>query len=125
MTSSVSETNVATRVAPGELGERTDRPREPSDGASRTGEPSVDRAQAQPDSNAAEIAASEIERAPKVAVDEGREIEFSFDHDSNRIVVRVTSHDGDRVIRQIPPEQYLRFRDRLSEMVGVLFDERS
>jgi flagellar protein FlaG len=125
MTSPVTEASVATRVAAAEPAERRERPREARDGASLRAQGPTDGSDAQQDPGAVEAMAATFDRGPQVVLTEGKEIEFSFDRHSNRIVVRVTSGDGDKVIRQIPPEQYLRFRDRLSEMVGVLFDERS
>jgi hypothetical protein len=53
----------------------------------------------------------------------GRTIEFSFDEEINRVVVRVRSTETDEIVRQIPPEEYMRFRARFRETIGVIFDE--
>ena len=53
----------------------------------------------------------------------GRTIQFSFDKEINRVIVKVTSEESGEVIRQIPPEDYLQFVSRFRELLGVLFDE--
>ena len=57
-----------------------------------------------------------------VQLDNGRTIEFSFDPDIERVIVKVKAADGE-VVRQIPPEDYLKFVSRFKELFGVLFDE--
>ena len=39
------------------------------------------------------------------------------------MVVKVTSQDSGRVIRQIPPEDYLHLIAKFRELFGVLVDE--
>jgi flagellar protein FlaG len=50
-------------------------------------------------------------------------IEFTFDSDVNRVVVKVKSAETGEVVRQIPPEEYLRLVARFRELFGVVLDE--
>ncbi len=52
-----------------------------------------------------------------------RTIEFSFDDEVGRVVVKVKSKESGEIVRQIPPEDFLAFSARFREMLGVLFDE--
>ncbi len=52
-----------------------------------------------------------------------RMAEFSFDRELGRVVIRVYSEtQPPEVIRQIPPEEFLRFAAKFRELVGVLFE---
>jgi len=51
------------------------------------------------------------------------QLSFSIDKDTKRIVVKVLDTDTQEVIRQIPPQELLRFSARIQELLGVLFDE--
>ncbi len=59
----------------------------------------------------------------KAVVFGSRSIEFNFDRDANRVIVKVRDLDTEEIVRQIPPEDYLSFVDRFEEAVGLLFDE--
>lgn len=54
---------------------------------------------------------------------DGRTIEFSIDSDSNRVIIKVKSADTGEVVRQIPPDDYLKLVARFKELYGVLFDQ--
>ncbi len=54
----------------------------------------------------------------------GRSVQFSYDSVAHRVIVTVCSADTGDVIRQIPPDEYLRFAARLREMAGVLLDDQ-
>jgi flagellar protein FlaG len=46
-------------------------------------------------------------------------------HDqTGNIIVRVTSQDGSKVIREIPPKELLDLAARMEELAGTLFDEK-
>ena len=53
----------------------------------------------------------------------GRSIQFSFNKEINRVIVKVTDQETGTVVRQIPPDEYLHMIARFREMFGVLFDE--
>jgi flagellar protein FlaG len=54
-----------------------------------------------------------------------RELEFSVDEDSGRIVVRVTDAESGELIRQIPPEEVLTLMSRFREQqqVGLIQEQ--
>ena len=54
----------------------------------------------------------------------GRAVQFSYDKSAHRVIVTVRSTETGEVIRQIPPDEYLKFAARLREMVGVLLDDQ-
>lgn len=69
----------------------------------------------------AEIAAmvKELNTAMKVV---NTNLSFSYDSVTKRTVVRVTDAQTNEVIRQIPSEEMLRISERITELLGVLFD---
>jgi flagellar protein FlaG len=59
-----------------------------------------------------------------------RQLNFSVDEGSNKLVVKVTDVESGEVIRQIPSEEVLKLSERLQEMqtevgtaVGLLFNK--
>lgn len=53
----------------------------------------------------------------------GMELNFVV-NDGGRTVVQVRNRDSGEVIRQIPPENLVRVRDKLEELRGILFDSK-
>jgi len=51
-------------------------------------------------------------------------LSFSVDKVTKKTVVKVMDADTQEVIRQIPPEEMLRIAARITELLGVLFDEK-
>ncbi|HNY66990.1 MAG TPA: flagellar protein FlaG [Deltaproteobacteria bacterium] len=51
-----------------------------------------------------------------------RSIRFSIDDSSKDVVVKVVNKDTGEVIKQFPPEQVLKLRERLNEMAGLLVE---
>lgn len=51
-------------------------------------------------------------------------ISFSIDTETNRPVIQVSDKDTGELIRQIPPEELMRVSQRLSDVLGILFDDR-
>ena len=52
------------------------------------------------------------------------DLQFSVNKDSGRIMVTVTDEATGKVIREIPPEEIVRFAEKFDEMVGMIFDQR-
>ena len=48
---------------------------------------------------------------------------YSVDQTTEEIVVKVIDKSADKLIRQIPPESVLKFRGRMKELLGAIFDE--
>ncbi|MEB6589946.1 MULTISPECIES: flagellar protein FlaG [Pseudomonas] len=66
-------------------------------------------------------AVSEIEKFLKASQ---RNLEFSTDEDSGKIVVKVIASDSGELIRQLPSEEALRIARSLSDANSVLFDAK-
>ncbi len=49
---------------------------------------------------------------------------FNVDKKTGEIVVKIVDPKTNEVIRQIPPEELLRVREKLDELVGILFEAR-
>ncbi len=49
-------------------------------------------------------------------------LNFDIDEDTSDIVVKIINKETGKLIRQIPPEELLRLRKKLEELVGVLFN---
>jgi flagellar protein FlaG len=52
-----------------------------------------------------------------------RSLKFHIHEDTGQIVVQVIAKEGDRIIREIPPEALLDLEARIDEMTGVLFSQ--
>jgi len=50
-------------------------------------------------------------------------IRFSIDDKSKDLVVKIVNKDTNEVIRQIPPAEVLRLRERLKEIVGIILED--
>lgn len=53
-----------------------------------------------------------------------RSIRFSIDDRSSDIVVKVVDENTGEVVMEIPPEEVLKLRERLSEMSGLLVEKQ-
>lgn len=54
-----------------------------------------------------------------------RNLQFSVDDSSGRIIITVTDSETDEVIREIPPEDLLSVARNLEEVKGLLFKARA
>ncbi len=52
-----------------------------------------------------------------------RDLKIQVHEGTGDIIVRVTSHDSGKVIREIPPKELLDLAARMEEMAGTIFDE--
>jgi len=53
-----------------------------------------------------------------------RDLEFSMDEESGRIVVKVIASETGELIRQIPSEEALKIAHSLSDVNSLLFDAK-
>ena len=51
-------------------------------------------------------------------------LQFTVNRESGRIMVTVTDEATGKVIREIPPEEIVRFAEKFDEMVGMIFDKK-
>ncbi|MFB4393826.1 MULTISPECIES: flagellar protein FlaG [unclassified Pseudomonas] len=73
------------------------------------------------DTDKVKQAVAEIEQFLKQS---RRNLEFSTDEDSGKIVVKVIASDTGELIRQLPSEEALRIAESLSDVQSVLFDAK-
>ena len=52
-------------------------------------------------------------------------VAFTIDHKTGDMYIRVIDNATKEVVRQIPPEEFVRIANRLAKMIGILFDQRS
>ncbi|KPM63634.1 flagellar protein FlaG [Pseudomonas monteilii] len=88
--------------------------------ASKTDEAHED-LQAVHDAVKVKSAVSEIEKFLKASQ---RNLEFSTDEESGKIVVKVIASDSGELIRQLPSEEALRIAHSLGDVNSVLFDAK-
>lgn len=50
------------------------------------------------------------------------DLKFSIDDSSKSIVIRLYEKGTEKLIRQIPPDEILRLRQRMSELLGAIYD---
>ncbi|NLA75387.1 MAG: flagellar protein FlaG [Deltaproteobacteria bacterium] len=53
-----------------------------------------------------------------------RDLKIQVDDRTGRIVIKVTSKESGKTIREIPPEELLDLAARIEEITGILFDEK-
>lgn len=70
-----------------------------------------------------EIEAS-LERLGREIRLDRRSINFTYDQDARRVVIKVKDADNGEVIREIPPADYLAMVSRFRELFGIVVDEK-
>ncbi|MBN2418732.1 MAG: flagellar protein FlaG [Deltaproteobacteria bacterium] len=53
-----------------------------------------------------------------------RDLKIQVHEETGNIMVRVTSHESGKIIREIPPKELLDLAARMEELAGALFDEK-
>ncbi|RMT87808.1 hypothetical protein ALP39_02816 [Pseudomonas marginalis pv. marginalis] len=87
--------------------------------------PAIETAQAgtaQPQRDALEKAVTDIREFVQASQ---RNLDFSIDDSTGRVVVKVIATDSGEVIRQIPSETALKLAQDLSKASSVLFDSKA
>jgi flagellar protein FlaG len=51
-------------------------------------------------------------------------LEFSVHQTTGKTMIKVVDKETDRLIREIPPEDFLDLSAKLGEMIGILFDKK-
>ncbi|MFJ2537769.1 flagellar protein FlaG [Pseudomonas sp. NPDC087614] len=80
-----------------------------------------DKKSAQDEQEKLKMAVQEIE---KFVQSVKRNLEFSIDEPSGRVVVKVISSDSGEVIRQIPNEEFLKLANSLNDASSLLFSAK-
>ncbi|MGD9160915.1 MAG: flagellar protein FlaG [Desulfobacteraceae bacterium] len=53
-----------------------------------------------------------------------RDLKIQVHEETGKIMVKITSEDGSKVIREIPPKELLDLAARMEELTGTLYDEK-
>ncbi len=74
------------------------------------------------------VSRDEIEKFLKKALNNAsilnRDLKYTINRDTNRIIVKVVDKTTDKVIKEIPPEAIQRLQDSIREAIGLLVDEQ-
>ena len=54
----------------------------------------------------------------------GNQLGFTLIQESNAWVIEVTDRETGKVIRQVPPDDLLRLKAKIDEVIGILFDKK-
>ncbi|MQA52988.1 flagellar protein FlaG [Pseudomonas piscis] len=81
----------------------------------------VDKKEAQSEQEKVKMAVQEIE---KFVQSVKRNLEFSIDEPSGKVVVKVIASDSGEVVRQIPNEEVLRLANSLNDASSLLFSAK-
>jgi flagellar protein FlaG len=100
------------------------------DGSGRPDGPESARKTAKPEDEAAALDPVALrEAAENVAAEltsiSAHSLEITFEEEDSRYVVQVLDSESGEVLRQIPPESLLEANRQLSNLRGLLFDDRS
>ena len=52
-----------------------------------------------------------------------RKLSFTYDDRIDKIIVKVMEGDGEKVVRQIPPEEMIRLSLKMDEIMGMLINQ--
>jgi flagellar protein FlaG len=53
-----------------------------------------------------------------------RQVDMVYDEATNRVIVRVVNANTHELVRQIPPEQVLKFSNNFEELLGLLVNSK-
>ena len=66
-----------------------------------------------------------VDRLNEMMKSSQRSLNFSVDKTSEQVVVQVRDLSTDKVVRQIPNEEALRFAESFDRMMGLIFNEEA
>lgn len=87
--------------------------------------PVIDAAKAapvQPDTNQLQAAMEEIQKA---VASRNSNLQFSFDDETNKTIVRVVDTESGELIRQIPSEELVAIARSIDQMQGMLLKQKA
>ena len=67
---------------------------------------------------------STVKDLERISLAFNRKLQFVVDHESQEVLVKVIDSETDKVIKVIPPEELQRLHNRITETLGILFDQR-
>jgi flagellar protein FlaG len=64
-----------------------------------------------------------LAKAQELARSFSRTLSFSYDDRIDKVIVRVMEGNGEKVVRQIPPEEMIRLSLKMDEIMGMLINQ--
>jgi len=52
-----------------------------------------------------------------------RDIEFTVDRETDKVIIKVIDRESKQLIRQVPPEQLLKLTEKMEEIQGLIFSD--
>ncbi len=70
-----------------------------------------------------EVVEKALSKLNEIANSQKKELNFHYDERIDKIVVRVVEVNTEKVIRQIPSEEFIRLSLKLDEIIGLLLNQ--
>ncbi|MBD3169724.1 MAG: hypothetical protein GF307_09600 [candidate division Zixibacteria bacterium] len=65
-----------------------------------------------------------IDNVSQMLADKHIDLNWNYDDKSNSIVIRFVERNSNKLIRQVPPEEILKLRQHITEMLGMIYDQK-
>jgi len=50
-------------------------------------------------------------------------LKYEIDDKTDELIIKIFEKGTDKLIRQIPPEEFLRLKERINDLLGIIYDE--
>ena len=71
---------------------------------------------------------SEVKKAigsvSQMLTEKNIDLKWNFDDKSNSIVIKFIERESNKLIRQVPSEEILKLRQHITEMLGMIYDQK-
>lgn len=51
------------------------------------------------------------------------DLKYEIDDKTDELIIKIFEKGTDKLIRQIPPEEILRLKERINDLLGIIYDE--
>ncbi|MCD6162431.1 MAG: flagellar protein FlaG [candidate division Zixibacteria bacterium] len=51
------------------------------------------------------------------------DLKYEIDDKTDELIIKIFEKGTDKLIRQIPPEEFLRLKERINDLLGIIYDE--
>ena len=70
-----------------------------------------------------EIAKETVDYFNKFVKEVQVDLRYAVDDKTNEVVIQIFEKGTDKLIRQIPPDEILRLKQRINDLLGIIYDE--
>lgn len=60
-----------------------------------------------------------------IEVATGRQLDFALNDRFKEVIVRISDRKSGEVLKEIPPKELIKLRERLNDLIGMFIDERA